>query len=91
MKEMLQSVGYEEKPSNEVETVRGPTHLGDREGTGVRCEASVAARTSCWRDMFGTAASYCRQSVSSEAERSVYKSYERSLIPYGSKAWCPKE
>ena len=42
----------EEKLSDEVETVREFTYLGDRVSAGGGCEAAVTARTRCERFKF---------------------------------------
>ena len=50
---------YEEQLSDEVETVREFTYLGDRVSAGGGCEADVAARTICGELSSRSAVSCC--------------------------------
>ena len=84
----------EQKKSScdEVETVRDFTYLGDRVITCGGCEAALTARTRCglvkireWGELL-----YGRM-FPLRLKWSVYRSYVRPAILYGSEAWCLKE
>ena len=48
VKGILEAVEQEETLSDEVETLREFTYLGDRVSAGGGCEAAVTVRTRCW-------------------------------------------
>ena len=79
----------EEKLCDEVETVREFTYLGDRVSAGEECEAAVTARTRCgWvkvRECYGLLHG---RRFPLRLKGSVYKSYVRPAMLYGSEAWC---
>ena len=77
---------------NEVETVKGFCYLGNRLNASGECEAAVTARTrvgwkkfrECGKILFG-------KRFFLWMKGKIYKSYVRSAMSYGSKAWCLRE
>ena len=82
----------EEKLCDEVGVVREFTHLGDRVSASGGCKAAVTARTGCGWDKFRECGQllYGRR-FPLRLTGAVYKSYVRSVILYGSEAWCLKQ
>ena len=75
-----------------METVREFTYLGDRVSAGGGCEAAVTARTRCW----WVKPRECSELLHGrryplKLKGTVYNSYVRPSILYGSEAWCLKE
>ena len=68
------------------------TCLGDRVSAGGRCESVVTAITICqWAKLRECGELLCGRRFPLKLKAAVYKSYVRSVILYGSEAWCLKE
>ena len=75
-----------------METVRELTYLGDRVSVGGGCEAAVIARTICgWVTFMECGDLLYGLRFPLRLKRTVYGSYVRPAILYGSEAWCLKE
>ena len=75
-----------------METVREFTYHGDRVSACEGCEAAVIARTRCVLAKFRECGQllYGRR-FPLKLKGTVYKSYVKPAILYGSEAWCLKE
>ena len=81
------SVEQEDKSCDEVETVMEFTYLGDRVSAGGGCEAVVTARTRCGWVKFRECSELLYGRFPLKLKGSVYWSYLRPAILYGSEAW----
>ena len=82
----------EEKLCDDVETVREFTYLGDRVSAGGGCEAAVTARTRCgWVKLRECGELLYGRRCPLRPKGSVYKSYVRPVMLYGSEVWCLKQ
>ena len=82
----------EEDLCDEVEAVRELTYLGDRVSEGGGCEAAVTTRTRCGLIKFMEFFELMRsRGFPLMLKGTVYESYVRPAILYGSEAWCLKE
>ena len=87
-----EAVYQKETLSDEVETVREFTYLGDRVSAGGGCEAAVTARTRCgWVKFMECGELLYGRRFPLRLKGAVYKSYVTPAILYGSEAWCMKE
>ena len=81
-----------EKLCDGVEAVRKFTYLGDRVSAGGGCDAAVTARTRCgWFKFKECFYLLFFRRFPPKLKGAVYESYVRSVILYGSEAWCLKE
>ena len=75
-----------------METVSELTYLVDRESAGGGCEAAVTGRTKCgWVTLRECDELLYGRRFPPRLKGTVYKSYIRPTILYGSEAWCLKE
>ena len=82
----------EVKLYDEVETVSEFTSFGDRVSAGEGYEAAVTARTRCgWVKLRECGELLYGRRFPLKLKGAVYKSYIRTAILYGSKAWYLKE
>ena len=76
----------------EVETVRKVTYFGDRVSAGGGCESAVTARTRCgWVKFRECDELLYGRRFPLRMSGSVFESFVRPAILYGSEAWCLKE
>ena len=82
----------DERLCDEVEAVSEYAYFGDRVSAGGGCEAAVTSRSRCWWVKFRECCEllYGRR-FPLRLNGTVYESYVRAAILYGSKAWCLKE
>ena len=83
---------YDEKLCDDVETVREFTYLGDMVSAGGVCEVAVTARTGrgCVKFRECSELLYGWRFLLS-LKGSVYESYVRPAMLYGSETWCLKK
>ena len=82
----------EEKLYDEVETVSEFTYLGDRVSAIGGCEAAVTVRTKCgWVKLRECGKLLYGRNFYLRLKWTVYISYLRPALLYGSEAWCLKE
>ena len=87
-----EAVEQEVKLCEEVETVCEFTYLGYMVCASGECEASVSTRTRCgWVKYRECDELLHGRRFPLKLKGSVYKSYIRPVILYGSEAWCLKE
>ena len=92
MKEILERVKQEERLCDEVEIVWESSYLDDRVSAREGCEAVMIARTRCGCVKFRECGEllYGRM-FPLRLKGSVYRSYVRPAMLYGSEALCMKE
>ena len=82
----------EVKSCDEMETVSEFTYLRNMVSAGGGCESAVTARTRCGCVKFRECGELLHgRRFPLKLKGSVYKSYIRPAILYGSEAWCLKE
>ena len=81
-----------ERLCDELETVRELTYLCDRVSVGGGCEAAITAGKRCgWVQLRESGELLYDRRFPLCLKWTVYKSYVRPAILYGSEAWCLRE